>query len=139
MAGGSYFARYYRTAVRYQTVGIVLLLAGIVIHAFFSGLQTLGLLLAAPGVLLVLFGGASSQPHNLVKAFAQQCIRNPERDMAQGLLDALTKWRTVRLVSRSIQLVDNAVAVYAGSDNADPALVEQLEEAVRTHIRRKRF
>ncbi len=136
----SYYQRYRGAAVRFQVIGGILLAAGIGANFIFgSSMLAVSLIFAGPGAFLLITGGSSMRPHNLVKAFAQQCIREPSREMAQGLLDALTQQKNVRLLNNSIQLVHNAVYVYEQTDGADPELVRQLREAAEARIVKKTF
>lgn len=136
----SYYQRYRGAAVRFQVIGGVLLLAGIAAHLIFgASAMAISLIFAGPGAFLLVTGGSSMRPHNLVKAFAQQCAREPGREMAQGLLDALTQHKQVRLLGNSVQLVQNAIEAYAETEGADPELSRQLREAAEARISKKVF
>ncbi|MGI6180612.1 MAG: hypothetical protein ACOYIE_00880 [Agathobaculum sp.] len=139
-SNNSYYQRYRGAAIRFQVIGGILLAAGIGANFLFdSSMLVVSLIFAGPGAFLLITGGSSMRPHNLVKAFAQQCIREPSREMAQGLLDALTQQKSVRLLNNSLQLVHNAVAVYEQTEDADPQLVQQLHEAAEERIVKKVF
>lgn len=137
---GSYYSRYRAAALRFEIVGGILLLIAIVLNML-TGSTTLfiSLLLAAAGAFLLIIGGASLRPHNLVKAFAQQCVREPCNEIAQGLLEAMQSESKIRLVQKSIDDVNFAIEVYECLDDADPELIRQLREAVDTHIAKKSF
>lgn len=136
----SYFRRYRAAAVRFEIIGGALLAAAVLLTLLPGGsLLSLGLLLAAVGAFLLLIGGSSLRPHNLVKAFAQQCAREPGHEIAQGLLDAMQCAGRIRLVQRSIDSVDFAIQVYECLDDADPALIQQLRQAKQEHLARKAF
>lgn len=137
---GSYFSRYRAAALRFEVIGGVLLLAAIVLNLV-SGQTTLpvSLLLAATGAFLLIIGGSSLRPHNLVKAFAQQCAQEPCHEVAQGLLEAMQSDKKIRLVQKSIDSVTFAIEVYECLDDADPELIRQLRETMDTHIAKKSF
>ena len=104
-----------------------------------SSIFTASLLLAAVGAFLLIIGGSSLRPHNMVKAFAQQCTQQPCREAAEGLLTAIQSSRKIRLVQRSIDSVSFAIEVYECLDDADAELVQQLRDAMDTHIAKKAF
>ena len=104
-----------------------------------SSILTASLLLAAVGAFLLIIGGSSLRPHNMVKAFAQQCTQQPCREAAEGLLTAIQSSRKIRLVQRSIDSVSFAIEVYECLDDADAELVQQLRDAMDTHIAKKAF
>lgn len=137
---GSYYSRYRAAALRFEIVGGVLLLIAIVLNLL-TGQSTLpvSLLLAAGGAFLLIIGGASLRPHNLVKAFAQQCAQEPCREIAQGLLEAMQSENKIRLVQKSIDSVNFAIEVYECLDDADPELIRQLRETMDKHIAKKSF
>lgn len=136
----SYFSRYRAAAIRFEIIGGVLLVVAILLNLLLGkALLTLSLLLAAVGAFLLIIGGASLRPHNLVKAFAQQCAREPCHQIAQGLLEAMQSDKKIRLVQKSIDSVDFAIEVYECLDDADPELLRQLREARETHIAKKAF
>ena len=136
----SYFSRYRAAAIRFEIIGGVLLLVAIVLNLLVgNSLLPVSLLLAAFGAFLLIIGGSSLLPHNLVKAFAQQCAREPGHEIAQGLLDAIESDKKIRLVQKSIDSVDFAIEVYECLDDADPELIRKLREAKETHIAKKAF
>lgn len=59
--------------------------------------------------------------------------------MAQGLLDALHSSKRIRLMGRSIQVVQAAVEVYANTEDADPDIVDQLRRTVADSVVKKMF
>ena len=93
----------------------------------------------AAAIRFEIIGGSSLRPHNLVKAFAQQCAREPCHEIAQGLLEAIESDRKIRLVQKSIDSVDFAIEVYECLDDADPELIRKLREAKEQHIAKKVF
>lgn len=136
----SYFSRYRAAAVRFEIIGGALLLIAIVLNLITGNrLLTISLFLAAAGAFLLIIGGSSLRPHNLVKAFAQQCAREPGHEIAQGLLDAIQCEKKIRLVQKSIDSVDFAIEVYECLDDADPELIRKLREAKEAHIAKKAF
>ena len=100
-----------------------------------TGLTVVGVI----GALLLVFGVANMRPNNQIKAFAQQLTTAPDKDFAQGLLDAITKNGKTLLSGRSISNVEQAIIMYEQSKGADAALVEELKAAVEKHIRRMPF
>lgn len=136
----SYYQRYRGAAVRFQVIGGVLLLIGILADRILgTSMLAVSLIFAGPGALLLIVGGSSMRPHNLVKAFAQQCAREPGREIAQGLLDALTQSKKVHLVGNSIRMVENAIGIYEETGDADPELVGQLRAAAGERILKRAF
>lgn len=135
-----YFLRYRGAARRFEVIGIVLILIAIILNLTIgSSLSTITLLVAAIGAFLLIIGGSSLRPHNLVKAFAQQCAREPCHEIAQGLLEALESDRKIRLVQKSINELNIAIGMYEQMDDADPELVRKLYEAMEQHIAKKVF
>lgn len=136
----SYFSRYRTAAIRFEVIGGILLLIAIVLNLIAgAALLTISLLLVAVGAFLLIIGGSSLRPHNLVKAFAQQCAREPCHEIAQGLLEAIESSPKIRLVQKSIDSVDFAIEVYECLDDADPELIRKLREAKAQHIAKKIF
>lgn len=135
-----YYRRFRAAALRFEIIGGILLAVGIGANFLFhASLLAVSLIFAGPGALLLLLGGSSLQPHNLVKSFAQQCIREPGREMAQGLLDAICANPKTRMMAGSIRLVENAIAVYAATGDADQALVQRLREEAQARLVKKVF
>lgn len=136
----SYYQRYRTAAIRFEVIGAALLLIGIgmnfVLH---TSLSAVSLIFAGPGAFLLIIGGSSLRPHNLIKAFAQQCSREPCKESAQGLLEALESVKSVRLLKNSIQTIHLAVEIYSTSENADPKLIQQLQDAMEKRIIQKSF
>ena len=136
----SYYKRFRAAAIRFEVIGGALLAIGIGANFIFgNSMLAVSLIFAGPGALLLILGGSSLRPHNLVKAFAQQCMREPSREMAQGLLDALHSSKRIRLMGRSIQVVQAAVEVYANTEDADPDIVDQLRRTVADSVVKKMF
>ena len=137
---GTYYDRYRAAATRFEVIGCILLIAGVLLHFILGqSMMTPSLLLAAVGAFLLIIGGSSLRPHNMVKAFAQQCTQAPCREAAEGLLTALHSSKRIHLVRRSIDQVNLAVETYACQDDADTALADELREAVSSHITKKVF
>lgn len=137
---GSYYSRYRAAALRFEVIGGALVAVGIAVNlAVGPASLAVSLFLAAIGAFLLIIGGASLRPHNLVKAFAQQCTREPCTEAAQGLLEAIRSDKKIRLVGKSIDEVNFAIELYESLDSADAALVQQLREAVEQHIVKKVF
>ena len=137
---GTYYSRYRAAAIRFEVIGGVLLAVGILLNLLFSAsLSTASLLIAAAGAFLLVIGGSSLRPHNLVKAFAQQCTREPCDESAQGLLEALSSSSRIRLVQKSMNEVNAAIETYALQQDADASLVQQLRDAMDKHITKQVF
>ena len=124
----SYEQRYRKTARYFEIIGGVVLAAGVLMNQF---------LILVVGVLIFGYGFGSLQPHNQIKAFAQQCTIDPSREMAQGLLSSLQRVKKVRLTASSIRLLQSAVEAYAQSPDADLQIVQQLRDAVETRVGRR--
>lgn len=136
----SYYERYRGAARRFELIGGALLVIAIVLNlATGNRLFTVTLLVAAVGAFLLIIGGSSLRPHNLVKAFAQQCAREPGHEIAQGLLDAIESDKKIRLVQKSINEVEMAIGIYEQLEDSDPELIRKLREAEQSHIAKKAF
>lgn len=136
----SYYQRYRTAAIRFEMIGGVLMLLGVGMNFLLhTSLSAVSLIFAGPGAFLLIIGGSSLRPHNLIKAFAQQCSREPCKESAQGLLDALESVKSVRLLKSSIQTVLMAVEIYSTTEDADPELVDQLQVAIENRITQKSF
>ena len=82
---GTYYSRYRAAATRFEIIGCILLLIAVLLHVVLgNSILTVSLLLAAVGAFLLIIGGSSLRPHNMVKAFAQQCTQEPCREAAAG-------------------------------------------------------
>ena len=137
---GTYYSRYRAAATRFEIIGCILLLIAVLLHVVLgSSILTASLLLAAVGAFLLIIGGSSLRPHNLVKAFAQQCTREPCDESAQGLLEALNSSSRIRLVQKSMNEVNAAIETYALQQDADASLVQQLRDAMDKHITKQVF
>ena len=137
---GTYYSRYRAAATRFEVAGCILLLAAVLLHVVLGqGVLTISLLIAAIGAFLLILGGASLRPHNMVKAFAQQCAQAPCDEAAEGLLTAIQSSNKIRLVQNSIDQVTFAIEVYECLDDAKPELIEKLRNAVKQHIAKKVF
>ncbi len=137
---GTYYSRYRAAATRFEIIGCIVALAAVFLHVIFGrGLLTVSLFLVAIGAFLLIIGGSSLRPHNMVKAFAQQCTNDPCLESAQGLLEAIRSSRKIRLVQKSINDVNFAIEVYECLDDADAELIQQLRDAVAEHIVKKAF
>ncbi len=137
----SYYERYRGSARRFAVVGVAGLAAGGLSLAASGGgiVQALGLIVVLIGAVTLALGGSSLLPHNAVRAFARQCVQTPGREIAQGLLDALTARKKIRVASSGIFMVDQALARYAQTEDADEALLEKLREARKNNLVEKRF
>ena len=136
--GESLYARYCRMGRRFEISG-GLTLAAAIAGRYLSGGNGVSTAMMIVGLLLLVFGVANMRPNNQIKAFAQQLTTTPDRDFAQGLLEAITKNGKTLLSGRSISNVEQAILMYAQSKDADAALVEELKAAVEKHIRRMPF
>lgn len=134
----SLYTRYCRMGRRFELSGGLTLAAAVTGHMTTggnTGLTVVGVI----GALLLVFGVANMRPNNQIKAFAQPLTTAPDKDFAQGLLDAITKNGKTLLSGRSISNVEQAIIMYEQSKGADAALVEELKAAVEKHIRRMPF
>ena len=132
------YERYRRTGRMFELSGGLTLAAAVAGHMSTGG-NTLLTVMGVIGALLLVFGVANMRPNNQIKAFAQQLTTAPDRDFAQGLLDAITKNGKTLLSGRSISNVEQAIIMYAQSKDADAALVAGLRAAVEKHIRKMPF
>lgn len=137
----SYYERYRSSARRFAVVGVAGLAAGGASLAASGGglVQALGLVVVLIGAVTLALGGSSLLPRNAVRAFARQCAQTPGREMAQGLLDAMTARKKIRMAPSSIFMVDQAVARYAQTEGTDEDLLDKLREARANNLVPKRF
>ena len=136
--GDSFYTRYCRMGRKFELSGGVTLAAAVIGYMTSGGnafLTVMGII----GALLLVFGMANMRPNNQIKAFAQQLTTTPDRDFAQGLLDAMEKNGKTLLSGRAISNVEQAILVYAQSKGADAKMVEALKAAVGKHIRKMPF
>jgi hypothetical protein len=136
--GDSFYTRYCRMGRKFELSGGVTLAAAVIGYMTSGGnafLTVMGII----GALLLVFGAANMRPNNQIKAFAQQLTTTPDRDFAQGLLDAMEKNGKTLLSGRAISNVEQAILVYARSKEADAKMVEALKAAVGKHIRKMPF
>lgn len=136
--GDSFYTRYCRMGRKFELSGGVTLAAAVIGYMTSGGnafLAVMGII----GALLLVFGAANMRPNNQIKAFAQQLTTTPDRDFAQGLLDAMEKNGKTLLSGRAISNVEQAILVYARSKEADAKMVEALKVAVGKHIRKMPF
>ena len=134
----SLYARYCRMGRRFELSGGLTLAAAAAGH-YISGGNGMSTAMMIVGLLLLVFGVANMRPNNQIKAFAQQLTTTPDRDFAQGLLEAITRNGKTLLSGRSISNVEQAILVYAQSRNADAKMVEELKAAVERHVRKMPF
>ena len=123
---------------RFEISGGLTLAASVAGHML-SGGNGLLAVMGVVGVLLLVFGVANMRPNNQIKAFAAQLTNTPDRDFAQGLLDAITKNGKTLLSGRSISNVEQAIIMYAQSKDADAEMVEALKAALEEHVRKMPF
>ena len=136
----SYYQRYCSAAKRFEWIGAAILIAGILLNATVgSSVPAVTWICAAIGACLLIIGGSSLRPHNIIKSFARQCIENPSDAFAQGLLDALEAAKKVQLVSSSIVVVEQAVTLYEQFDDSDPVLAQKLRRAFENRVVKKAF
>ena len=134
----SIYARYCRMGRRFELSGGLTLAAAVTGHMTTggnTGLTVVGVI----GALLLVFGVANMRPNNQIKAFAQQLTTAPDKDFAQGLLDAMEKNGKTLLSGRSISNVEQAIIMYEQSKGADAKMVAALKEAVEKHVRKMPF
>lgn len=128
------YARYCSMGRKVELSGAVTLAAAVAGHVISGGNAFLSVL-GGIGLLILVFGFAKMRPNNQIKSFAQQLTNTPDRDFAQGLLEAMEKNGKTALTRRSLSSVQLAVNAYAASPEADEALVQQLADALQKHLR----
>ena len=132
------YARYCSMGRKVELSGAVTVAAAIAGHMISGGNAFLSVL-GGIGLLILVFGFANMRPNNQIKAFAQQLTNTPDRDFAQGLLEAMTKNGKTLLSGRAISNLHQAIYIYAQSKGADAALVEELKAAAEKHVRKMVF
>lgn len=135
-----YLRKYTQMASRFQNIGIAVVLSSIALH-YFGGntMMTISLVIFCVGAIALVFGGSSLRPHNLIKSFAQQCTNDPGDIIAEGLLEAMQRYRKTALTKGSIQIIQVAIETYAQLPETDPQLIAQLREALQKNITKKVF
>lgn len=132
------YARYCRMGRKVELSGAVTLAAAVAGHMISGGNAFLSVL-GGIGLLILVFGFANMRPNNQIKAFAQQLTNTPDRDFAQGLLEAMEKNGKTLLSGRAIANLHQAIYMYEKSKDADAVLVEKLRAAAEKHVRKMPF
>jgi hypothetical protein len=136
----SYYYKYKRQAYLFEAAGIVGLGISILINELTGRpMNAPVLIIGGIGALLLIIGGSSAQPHVLIKSFAMLLTNEPTTKNALEFIRALEYSGSVRLVRRSQNLVNMAMMKYEGMPDADPEVTQKLKDAVKEHIRNKRF
>ena len=136
--GETLYARYCRAGRRFEIIGGAVLAVAAAAHRLTGGNAFLSVL-GGIGLLILVFGFANMRPNNQIKAFAQQLTNTPDRDFAQGLLEAMEKNGKTLLSGRAIANLHQAIYMYEKSKDADAALVEKLRAAAEKHVRKMPF
>ena len=118
------YARYCRMGRKVELSGAVTLAAAVAGHMISGG-----------NAFLSVLGGIGL----LILAFAQQLTNTPDRDFAQGLLEAMEKNGKTLLSGRAIANLHQAIYMYEKSKDADAVLVEKLRAAAEKHVRKMPF
>lgn len=134
----SLYERYCRTGRKFEIIGGAVFAAGAAAHMMTGG-HLLIAVVEIVGLVLLIFGAMNLRPANMIKAFAMQLQATCDRDFAQGLLDAMEKTGVTGMTRNSLSTVQLAINTYAASPEADEALVQQLADALRKHLRRVLF
>lgn len=136
----SYYGRYRSTGRRFEIIGAAVMAAAVGL-GLATGHQEDTIVWAAAmiGFMLLIFGASSLRPNNCIKAFAQQLSLSRDKGFAQGLLEALNSRGKTGLNKRSLSALEEAIAAYAASEDADEALVAGLREAVEKRVRKVVF
>lgn len=134
------YTRYRAMSRRFEFVGAAIFAAGLLGYQIFgASVKWPWLTLCFAGFCAAALGAAALRPHNVIKSFALQCMQNPTRELAEGLLNSLEAQRKVRLTAASIQMIEKAVLVYGCSADVDKALAERLAQALGDRVVKKTF
>ncbi len=132
--------KYMDMATKFQNGGILLIVLSILLHMIgHEKVMLVVLALFVPGALALIFGGSNLQPHNMIKAFAQQCAREPGPEIAEAFLEVMTRAKRVSLTKQSIRLIATSIAAYAASEEGDPEMARKLQETADKIIVKKFF
>lgn len=133
-----YLKKYIDMSTRFQNIGIAIVFFAIAVN-YFGGasLRTISLLIFAIGAIALVFGGSSLRPHNLIKAFAQQCSNEPNDTIAAGLLEAMERNHVTKLTRNSLHMVYVAIEIYSSLPEADPELSTRLQNASKNCLSKK--
>lgn len=136
----TYYYKYMRQAYIFEGIGIAGVIAAVLINELTG--RSMGpavILIGGIGLLFLVTGGSSAQPHVMIKSFAALLSNEPSDKNAREFIQALEYSGTVHLVRRSQNMVQTAMMSYERSAEADPEILQQLQNAVALHIRNKRL
>ena len=134
------YKNYLKTCHLLELTGGVILIGAVLLNSFLH-LEARGFVIPAAliGAVILALGASSIRPQNQVKAFAAQLTRTGDRAFAEGLLDALTKNRSVSVTKRTQNMVGTAILSYGAEPGADPELVKKLDSAAASCLKILKF
>ena len=136
----SYYYRYIHQAHLFEVIGIVFLMIGIILNELTKNGWSLPLLLCVGiGIISLIIGGASSQPHVVIKSFASLLRNDPTTKNAKEFIKAFEYVGNIGLVSTSRTLIDASIAAYANSLEKDEKVLEELKAVAKNHIKTRFF
>ena len=136
----SYYYKYMMQSYRFEAIGIVLVVVSIITNELFKHANSLPIIiLAVIGCVLLVFGGSSSRPANVVRSFAQLLSHAPDSKTAEEFIYALENLKMVSLSLASRNLVNTAVISYSKCSDCTPDVLERLNTAIRMHTKKQVF
>jgi hypothetical protein len=136
----SYYYKYMMQSYRFEAIGIVLVVVSIITNELLKRANFLPIIiLAIIGCVLLVFGGSSSRPANVIRSFAQLLSHAPDSKTAEEFIYALENLKMVSLSLASRNLVNTAVISYSKCSDCNPDVLERLNTAVSTHTKKQVF
>lgn len=134
------YSSYMKSCLAFELAGGAILGVTILLNEVLKlGLRGFVIPAALIGAVILGIGGSSARPHNQIKAFSGQLMRNPIREVAEAMLDAFNACKTVRLNPRSYAILTAALDAYRAQPDADPELAARLSEAAEKYVKRSYF
>lgn len=136
----SYYYRYMHQARLFEGIGVISMALSILINELAGSAARIPVIsFAGVGIVFLIIGGSSTQPHVAVKSFASLLRHDPNTKNAQEFIKALEYVGNVSLVKSSQTMVSAAVYEYEKSKDVDENVLNQLKKSLQEHIKNKLF
>lgn len=134
------YRSYMKSCYAFELAGGAILAVTVLLNEVLKlGLRGFVIPAALIGMVILGIGGSSARPHNQIKAFSGQLMRNPIREVAEATLDAFAACGNIRLNPRSFAILTAALNTYRSQPDADPELAERLAAAAEKQVKRSVF
>ena len=131
----SYYSRYRKRALLFQTVGIIMVVLAVLINELTG--RKMGFPVMAIGIvgfIPLVIGGSSLRGHVALRSFASLLRNDPCRRNAEEFLIALRSIGHTSLTKKSMQEVQSAIAVYEAQPGADADLTEEIQKELANRV-----